>query len=104
MTFQRGIDGSEPLRAQAITARAGAYEDRETSRSWLLGTGTLACARCDAPVALGGRAVSLGEDLDCPFCRHTAPVREFLSLAAPSRPARVEVRMRVAPPRDVQAR
>ena len=38
--------------------------------------------------------MSLTENLDCPFCRHTAAARDFLSLAAPSRPARVEVRVR----------
>ena len=94
MTFQRGIDGSDPLRAQPVAAQAGAYEDRDASRSWRLGTGTLACPRCDAPVALGGRAVPLTAVLDCPFCRQTGPVRDFLSLATPSRPAFVEVRMR----------
>ncbi len=99
VTFQRGIDGSDPVRAQPISARAGAHEDRDASNTWLLATGTLACPRCDAPVGLGGRAVSLAEDLGCPFCRHTAAVRDFLSLAAPSRPARVQVRVqRRAPP------
>jgi hypothetical protein len=32
--------------------------------------------------------------LDCPFCAHGGRVRDFLSLAAPTRPARVEVRVR----------
>jgi hypothetical protein len=94
VTFQRGIDGSEPVSSQPISVRAGAYEEHDVSRSWRLGSGTLACPQCDAPVALGARAVSLTEDLDCPFCRHSAPVRDFLSLGAPARPARVEVRMR----------
>lgn len=93
VTFQRGIDGSDPMRAQPISARAGAREERDAEDSWLLGTGTLACPRCDAPVGLGGRAVSLAHDLDCPFCRHTSVVRDFLSLAAPARPARVQVRV-----------
>jgi len=94
MTSQRGIDGSDPVRAQPISAQAGAHEERHPSRAWRLATGTLACPRCDAPVALGGRAVALTEGLDCPFCRHSAPLRDFLSLATPTRPARVEVRMR----------
>lgn len=93
MTFQRGSDGSDPMRAQPIAARAGAHEDRHASRSWRLAAGTLACPRCDAPVALGGSAVSLAHELDCPFCRHAGAVRDFLSLAAPARPARVVVRM-----------
>jgi hypothetical protein len=94
MTFQRGIDGSEPVRARPISARADAHEDRHAAPSWRLATGTLACPRCDAPVSLMGRVVTPAEDLHCPFCRHTAALRDFLSLAAPSRPARVEVRVR----------
>jgi len=93
MAFGRGIDGSEPLRARPISAQPGAYEDRRDARFWRLATGTLACPRCDVPLALGGRAVKFSEDLDCPFCRHAAPLRDFLSLAAPTRPNRVEVRM-----------
>lgn len=92
MTFQRGIDGSEPIRARPISARAGAYEDRLGARVLDIAAGTLACSRCDAPVALGGRSVSFAQTLDCPFCRHAAPLRDFLSLAEPTRPARVVVR------------
>lgn len=93
MAFQRGTDGSDAPRAQPITARAAAHEERHASRPWRLGPATLACPRCDAPVALGGRAVRFSEHLDCPFCRHTGPLREFVSLALPSRPARIEIRM-----------
>lgn len=92
MTFQRGIDGSEPVRARPIAARPGAYEDRAAGRPFDVAAGTLACPRCDAPVALGRRAASFAEELDCPFCRYAAPLRDFLSLAAPTRPARVVVR------------
>jgi len=86
------------MRAQPIEARAGAYEDRRVVRAFRL-EATLACPRCDAPVALGGRAVKFSEPLDCPFCRHPAPLRDFLSLATPTRPARVEIRATVRPPR-----
>jgi hypothetical protein len=55
-----------------------------------LGVGTLACSRCDAPVALGGEPRALTESLACPFCGHSAPARDFLSLGV-SRPARVAV-------------
>jgi transposase-like protein len=94
MSLQRGIDGSEPLRAQPIEARAGAYEERRAVRAFRLAA-TLACPRCDAPVALAGRTVRFSEQIDCPFCRHDAPLRDFLSLATPTRPARVEVRARL---------
>ena len=93
MAISRGTDGSDPARAQPIVERAGAHEFRHASRPWTLGPATLACPQCDAPVALGGRAARFSEHLDCPFCRHAAPLRDFLSLALPSRPARVEIRM-----------
>ena len=95
MSLHRGIDGSEPVRAQPISAPAGAHEHRDAALSLPATTGTLACPRCDAPVGLGGRAMSLAEDLCCPFCRHTAAVHRFLSLTAPTRPARVQVRARL---------
>jgi hypothetical protein len=85
---------SDPLRSESITPVAAAHEEeRRVTRSRRLGSGTLACRRCDAPVALRGAPVSPAESLSCPFCRHRAPLREFLSLATPSRPARVEVRV-----------
>jgi hypothetical protein len=68
-------------------------EHRHSERSARLGTGTLACPRCDAPVALAAGVHAPVEALWCPFCRHGATVRDFLSLAAPSRPARVAVRV-----------
>jgi hypothetical protein len=68
-------------------------EKRRSIRSTRLGTGTLACARCDAPVALGGVSMSLSDELTCPFCANHGPLRDFLSLARPTRPARVVVRV-----------
>lgn len=93
MAIGQGIDGSDPRRAQPVAARAGWQEERHAARPWSLGPATLACPCCDAPVALGGRAVKFSQSLDCPFCYHAAPLRDFLSLALPSRPARVEIRM-----------
>ena len=37
-------------------------------RSAHLGAGTLACPRCDVPVALAGRRASPAEPLGFPFC------------------------------------
>jgi hypothetical protein len=82
--FDRGI-------GRAVLA--GAHEDRRFTREARLGGGTLACPRCDVPVALAGRRASPGEPLGCPFCGHSGAVRDFLSLTAPSRPARVDVRL-----------
>jgi hypothetical protein len=76
---------------------AGVVRDHEELRpaagSGRLGVGTLACDRCDAPVAIGGAPLSPAHELTCPFCRHRGRVRDFLSLASPTRPARVVVRV-----------
>ena len=86
MSFHRHVDGPEPIRADEIVRPA------HRPRSWRLGTGTLACPRCDAPVVPVG-AMSPAEPVACPFCAHGGAVRDFLSLADPARPARVAVRV-----------
>jgi hypothetical protein len=55
--------------------------------------GTLACPRCDAPVALGPGPVSPSAPLRCPYCAHHGPLHGFLTLGAPTRPARGVVRV-----------
>jgi hypothetical protein len=60
--------------------------------SSLLAVGTLACPGCDAPVVPPG-PVSPSDLIGCGFCSHAAPVRDFLSLAPPTRPTRVDVRV-----------
>lgn len=89
----RGIDQGEFERRNR--ARAAVEEKRKATRSDVLGTGTLACHRCDAPIDPGARPLSLAERLVCPFCAANGPVRDFLSLAVPTRPARVIVRVTV---------
>jgi hypothetical protein len=84
VTFRRDLDGSE---------RAHLYEEHRAGRSTRLGTGTLACPRCDAPVAPGSAPLAPRDPLSCPYCHHGGAVRDFLSLDAPARPARVEVRV-----------
>ena len=76
--------------------RAGMHEERHAERS-VLATGTLACPACDAPVALPGPRTPV-DALGCPVCDHAGTVREFLSLAAPARPARVQVVVRAPTP------
>jgi hypothetical protein len=93
VSFQNGIDGSEPARPQPVTRLAGARADDLVARTGRLASGTLACPRCDAPVALGAGAAAPADPLGCPYCDHTAAVRDFLSLASPTRPARVAVRV-----------
>src|SRR3954469_9919264 len=81
-------------------------EKRPAASTSTLATGTLACPRCDAPVAPTQRVMSPADALACPFCGHGAALREFLSLAVPARPAHVVVRVRPLrppaprPPRD----
>jgi hypothetical protein len=88
VSFQRGIDGTDP-----VGPSAAAQEERRRAEAGHLATGTLACPRCDAPVALAGRRLTPADPLTCPFCAHHGALREFLSLAPPTRPARVEVRV-----------
>jgi hypothetical protein len=68
------------------------HEERR-SRSARVAGGTLACPLCDAPVALATSFAGPADPLGCPYCDHSGAVRDFLSLAAPSRPARVAVRI-----------
>jgi hypothetical protein len=88
--IERGIDGSDPVRPEPVGRMV--QEERRRARSSRLARGTLACPECDAPVA-PTRALSPPETLACPFCDHAGAVRDFLSLAAPVRPARVAVRV-----------
>jgi hypothetical protein len=86
MAFHRGIDGADPVRRGT-----GAQEEIRAARSSRLGTGTLACPECDAPVAVTVGHLSPADPLGCPFCGHAGAARDFLSLASPARPARVAV-------------
>ena len=82
---------------------AGAHEKRP-ARSSRLATGTLACPRCDAPVVPAAGGVSPAAALDCPYCRHTGTVRDFLTLGEPTRPARVTVNVTERPQRPLPSR
>ncbi len=93
MSFQRGVDGSEPLRPEQVGRLGGAHEERRVIRSSRLATGTLACPSCDAPVAPGDGPLTPAQPLACPYCGRAGAVRDFLTLGAPSRPARVVVRV-----------
>jgi hypothetical protein len=90
VSFVRGEtsrpDASEQSGRQVIQWQRAARSDR-------LATGTLACPRCDAPVAIGPGRLTMVDTLGCPFCDHRAPVRDFVSLARPARATRVVVRV-----------
>jgi hypothetical protein len=87
----RGIDHGESERG--ARAQPAVEERRKATRSSVLATGTLACRRCDAPIDPGLTPLSLTDPLVCPFCTARGPVRDFLSLAIPTRPAHVVIRV-----------
>jgi hypothetical protein len=94
VALHREIDGSEPVRPQPVERLSGRHERHQSESSWQLATGTLACPSCDAPVLPAAGGISPGDSIACGFCMRVGPVREFLSLAEPTRPARVVVRVR----------
>lgn len=93
MSFHHGIDGSEPVR-EPVEGVAGVHDEQRVGRG-VLGTGTLACSGCDAPVALAAPAAPT-DLLACPYCARVGRLHEFLSLTQPTRPARVVVRVMLA--------
>ena len=95
MGFHRGLDGSDPVRAQPVTRLGRVDADPRAAAVRTLGTGTLACPDCDAPVAIAGTRRP-HDALNCPYCGRAGALRDFLSLAAPTRPARVEIRVVLA--------
>jgi hypothetical protein len=78
------------VRAEQVEERK-----RRAQHEGVVASGTIACPRCDAPVAVGPGELPLLHPLTCPFCGHHRAAREFLSLAVPTRPTRVEVRIRI---------
>jgi hypothetical protein len=73
--------------------RLGGRHERRRQRSWQLATGTLACPDCDAPVLPSPGGMSPAAPISCGFCGEEGVVSEFLSLAEPTRPTRVIVRV-----------
>ena len=69
-------------------------QERRATRSDRLCEATIACRRCDAPVAIGPDPLGIAATLTCPFCGHAAPVRDFLSLTSPTRSTHVVLRVR----------
>lgn len=97
MSFVRGrlTRGQPDPLTRAIDMQV---EERRSTRSGHVCSGTLACPRCDAPVAAGSDGLTLTEELACPYCAHREAVREFLSLDTPTRPAHVAVRISLPRP------
>jgi hypothetical protein len=95
VALHRDIDGAEPLQPQAVERLSGRHEHRRSESTWQLATGTLACPACDAPVLPSPGGMSPRDHISCGFCRNVGAVSDFLSLAEPTRPTRVAVRLRV---------
>jgi hypothetical protein len=93
VSLSRGIGDPDPVGGEPAARQGSVREERRVAGAGLLAVGTLACPRCDAPVALPSQPLTPVDVLGCPFCDHTAALRDFLSLEAPSRPTRVEVRV-----------
>jgi hypothetical protein len=102
VSIERGFD-AEPVRPDPVGRMSGTEQERRVARMSRIATGTLACPRCDAPVAPAGPLAPV-DTLRCPFCLQAGAVRDFLSLAAPTRPARVAVRVVERARRTVSAR
>ncbi len=86
MTLHRSGDG-EP-----VGGGTGAHDLRIRERSTQVAVGTLACPACDAPVLPRG-LMHPADPIACPICAQTGAVRDFLSLATPTRAAHVVVRI-----------
>ena len=88
--FERRFEGPEGAGDGPVGRMV--HEERRRARTSHLARGTLACPSCDAPV-VPARPLSPAEQIACPFCATGGAVRDFLSLAAPTRPAHVDVRI-----------
>jgi hypothetical protein len=94
MALHRDLEGAHPVRRQPVERLAGRHELRRAESTWQMTTGTLACPACDAPVLPSLEAMSPADRISCGYCGESGAVRAFLSLAEPTRPTRVAVRVR----------
>jgi uncharacterized paraquat-inducible protein A len=87
------FERSDPRSVEPVSGISGGVQEhiRVQTRT-VLAHGTMACPECDAPVAPDG-PITPAVRLQCPYCSHHAAARDFLSLDAPTRPARVELRV-----------
>jgi hypothetical protein len=94
VSFESAAGNTDPRQARPATARIGHHEERRATRPWHLGTGSLACPDCDAPVILTAARAAPTDLMQCPFCDRAGALRDFLSLATPPRAPRVHVLVR----------
>lgn len=94
LALHREIEGIQTSGAQPVERIAGRRERHTAETTWHMATGTLACPGCDAPVLPSPMGMSPRDAISCAFCQHAGALRDFLSLAEPTRPTRVRVRVR----------
>jgi hypothetical protein len=104
MALRRFLHGSNSSGPERVTGAGGPHEIRRDERTTRMAAATLACPSCDAPVLLTAPSMSPVDPLSCGFCGHAGALREFLSLAVPTRPTRVEVHVRLGVPQIRAAR
>jgi len=90
MSFLGGDWTSDP---RARTGEEQLVEHRRATRTDRLAEATLACPRCDVPLGIGSDPLSVTARIACPFCGRRGTLRDFLSLAVPTRPTRVVLRI-----------
>ena len=88
--IERAFEGSDPARPEGGSRVI--HEERRQARTAHVASGTLACPSCDAPTFLA-RPMTPADAIVCAYCNHAGAVRDFLSLAHPTRPAHVSVRV-----------
>lgn len=91
MALRRSIDSTAPYSTAPVGRLVRRHLRREVAIAGRMAAGTLACPECDAPVAPPLLPLSPADDLHCGFCLHSGRVRDFLSLAIPTRPTHVYV-------------
>lgn len=87
------MDDAGAGRPEPVAGTSGVHEERRARAAGVLAGGTFACPACDLPLQ-PHRPLGPAEAVRCPMCDHGGHVRDFLSLTAPSRPARVVVVVR----------
>jgi hypothetical protein len=91
VSFLSGGDWTSDPRARSGGEQL--VEHRRSTRTDRLAEATLACPHCDVPLAIGPDPLRITDRLGCPFCGSRGAVRDFLSLAVPTRPTRVVLRI-----------
>lgn len=79
MAIEGNDSGSDPIRAGGGVKVTDLGSDHRLVHDGVeqLAHGALVCPDCSMPVRIG-RAVPVGRDLGCGYCRTSAPARDFL--------------------------